>query len=164
MIVTATQTTVLKHFHSRFAEWFNAGFLTCWGIYVIMHPGMMSDPRVAAIWVGLLRTASQETWGLAAVIVGVCRLGALYINGAHKRTPMIRLIASFFSAFIITQIVVGMFNGTAPNTGLIAYPAFILADIYSAFRASADMTFVARRDSLMDQSELNRVVSHSQRS
>lgn len=162
MIVATTKTTVWKHFQARFAEWFNAGILFSWGAYVILHPGMMTDPRVSALWQGLLRVAAQETWGMLALIVGFARMAALYVNGSHRRTPMVRLIASFFSAFILTQIVVGLFNGDGPNTGRIIYPALILADIYSAFRASADMTFVARHD-LEAQAEPDRVVNLVQR-
>jgi len=161
---TSTRTTIWKHFQARFAEWLNAGILFFWGMYVLMHPGMMTAPGVAALWTGLLSIASEQTWGMLALIVGLTRGMALYINGAHRRTPMIRLIASFFSAFIITQIVVGMLNGGAPNTGLIVYPALIIADIYSAFRASADMTFVARREAEVEAAtEAGRVVNFAQR-
>lgn len=135
-----------KHFQARFAEWFNAFVMMMWGAYVILHPGMFTDPRLNALWTGLLNVATQQTWGLIALLNGTIRVGALYVNGQHKRTPSIRLVASFVSAFIWTQIVLGMWNGGVPNTGLVIYPCLILADIYSAFRAGADATYVARRD------------------
>lgn len=135
-----------KHFQARFAEWFNAFVMTMWGVYVILHPGMFADPRLAALWVGLVQVADQQTWGLLAFCVGLVRLGALYVNGRRKATPSIRLAASFVSAFIWTQIVLGMWNGNTPNTGLVIYPMLILADIYSAFRAGSDATYVARRE------------------
>lgn len=163
MLIATTRTTVWKHFQARFAEWFNAGILTFWGCYVILHPGMMADPRVVALWQGLTNMAPQETWGMVALVVGLARSMALYVNGAHKRTPLIRLVACFLSAFILTQITLGLFHGNGPNTGLVIYPALILADIYSAFRASADMTFVARQDLETEHSEPGRVVSIAQR-
>ncbi len=144
-----------KHFAARALEWLNAGLLTSWGSYVILHPGMFSDPRVASLWTGLLKIATQETWGIIAFAVGFARLAALYINGNHKRTPMVRLATSFFSAFVWTQVVIGMANSGVPNTGLVVYTGLILADIYSAFRASADVQYVARREPISPESSSN---------
>ncbi len=138
-------TTTWQHFQVRFSEWFNALALFGWGVYVILHPTMMLDPRVAALWSGMLAIMGQESWGLAAVLTGACRLGALYVNGHHARTPAIRLVASFFSAFVWTQISVGLWKAGVPNTGIWLYPCLVLADIYSAFRASGDVTLISRR-------------------
>lgn len=148
-----------KHFQARFAEWFNAFAMMLWGSYVILHPGMFLDPKLAALWVGLLDVASQQTWGLIAFINGVIRLCALYVNGRRKATPSIRLAASFVSAFIWTQIVLGMWNGGTPNTGLVVYPMLILADIYSAFRAGADATYVARTEQVAESRSNGPLVS-----
>lgn len=134
-----------KHFAARALEWQNAAILTCWGAYVILHPGMFTDPRVANLWTGLIKIAAQETWGIVAFAVGFARLAALYVNGRHTRTPLVRLVTSFFSAFVWTQVVIGMANSAVPNTGLVVYTGLVLADIYSAFRASADVTYVARQ-------------------
>lgn len=150
-----------KHLQARFAEWFNAFAMMWWGAYVILHPGMFSDPRLYALWTGLLAVASQQTWGLIAFTVGAVRLGALYVNGRRKVTPSIRLATSFVSAFIWTQIVLGMWNGNTPNTGLVVYPMLILADIYSAFRAGADATYVARREQVAESRNDGPLVSGS---
>lgn len=139
-----------KHFAARALEWLNAFVLFGFGCYLIMHPGMFQDPRISALWAGMSAVASQETWGLVTLLVGFMRLSALYINGHHKRTPMIRLATSFVSAFIWTQVVLGLWNSDVPNTGLVVYTSLILADIYSAFRAGADATFVARRHQLQE--------------
>lgn len=164
LIATEIRTAAWQHFQARFAEWMNSGILACWGAYLILHPGLFADPRVAAQWAGLNAAGAQQTWGLVALIVGLSRLGALWINGRHKRTPMVRLLASFFSAFILTQIVLGLWNSGVPNTGIIVYSFLVLADIYSAFRASADMTFVARQNETAEATESGRVVNITQRS
>jgi hypothetical protein len=164
IVATTTKQTTWQHFQARFAEWQNATILTIWGSYVILHPGMFVAPKSGAIFIGLISVASQETWGMMALLVGVCRAAALYINGKHARTPAIRLISSFFSAFIITQIFVGLLNSGTPTTGLAVYPVLILADIYSAFRASADMTFVARQGlEMSDSAESRSVLNNTQR-
>ncbi len=164
LIATEVRTAAWNHFQARFAEWMNAIIVGGFGSYLILHPGMFDDARVAALWSGMKAAGSQPTWGLACLVVGFARIGALWINGRHKRTPMVRLIASFFSAFIITQICLALWNTGVPNTGLIVYPVLVLADLYSAFRASADMTFVARQDKIAETAESGRVHSIAQRS
>lgn len=163
LIATETRVAAWNHFQARFAEWMNAVILVGFGLYLLTHPGMFDDPRVTALWAGLKGIGAQATWALVCVIIGSSRLTALYINGRHKRTPMIRLVASFFSAFILTQICLGLWASEAPNTGLIVYPVLVMADIYSAFRASADMTFVARQDQVNENAEPGRAVSSPQR-
>lgn len=138
-------STTWQHFQVRFSEWFGAIALTGWGVYVTVHPGMMADKRVSALWEGMLSIMPQESWGLAATVTGLIRLAALYVNGHHTRTPSIRLIASFFSAFVWTQIVTGLFKADVPNTGVWLYACLVAADIYSAFRASGDVALVSRR-------------------
>lgn len=138
-------STTWQHFQVRFSEWFAAFALFGWGVYLIVHPGMMLDSRVAALWTGMVAIMSQESWGLIAVLTGACRLGALYVNGHHTRTPAVRLVASFFSAFVWTQVSIGLWKAGVPNTGIWVYPCLVVADIYSAFRASGDVTLVSKR-------------------
>lgn len=138
-------STTWQHFQVRFSEWFGAACLFAWGIYVILHPGMMTAEGTGVMFSGMVAMMPQQTWGLVAVIVGFARLGALYVNGHHQRTPLIRLIASFFSAFVWTQVVVGMFNAGVAQTGVVIYTGMVCADIYSAFRASGDVTLLSRR-------------------
>jgi len=133
-----------KHFQVRFPEWLCAIVLTAWGLYLTTHPTMFTDPKTAPLWAGMNAMMSQPLWGMVATVVGVLRMGALYVNGAHSRTPMVRLIASFFSAFIWTQVLVGLWHANVSNTGLIAYTGYLVADIYSAFRASGDVTLAAK--------------------
>lgn len=164
IVATEVKTTAWNHFQARFAEWMNAFVLFGFGAYLVLHPAMFDDPRVSALWSGMKAAGTQGSWGLVCLIVGTGRFAALWINGRHKRTPMVRLIASFFSAFIITQICLGLWNAGVPNTGLIIYPVLVLADLYSAFRASADMTYVARQDEANESAESGRVVNFAQRS
>lgn len=132
------------HFPARFPEWLGAGTQAGWGAYLILHPGLFEDDRIKALWVGLAAMASQPTWGLAAMLVGIIRAFALFVNGAYVRTPVIRLVTSFASAFVWTQVIVGFLKSETPNTGLIVYTSLIVADIYSAYRASADVTLASR--------------------
>jgi len=138
--------------------------LVALGLYLILNPGLFDDASMGA-WSGLKTVAAQPTWGLILLVMGLARIVALYINGRHRRTPVVRLVASFFSAFVITQISLGMWNSGVPSTDLVVYPILVLADVYSAFRASADMTYVAHKDAPEQFGlESPRAVSNSQHS
>jgi hypothetical protein len=123
------------HFPERAIEWLLGFMLMAWGYVVVMVPDMFTtNPNFAAFkFLG-----PQSVWGLGSVAVGTCRLMLLFVNGAWRRSPHGRLIASFFSAFIWTQIAIGCILSPVANTGIVVYGGLTLADIYSAFRAGAD--------------------------
>lgn len=144
-------TSLKRHFPARFPEWLNAGILFSWGVYVSLHPELFTHPATHALWEGMREVVSftpydpAAVWGLIAVSMGFVRAAALFINGAFTRTPAIRLLMSFGSAFIWTQVVIGFMKSEVPNTGIILYAWLVVADIASAYRASQDMTFAAKQ-------------------
>jgi hypothetical protein len=139
-----------RHFPARFPEWHNAGILTTWGAYLVVNPEIMTSPATAALWTGLtdmtpIGYSAAALWGMLALVVGLLRACALFINGAFTRTPMIRLAASFISAFIWTQVVIGLVKTGIPNTGLVVYSWLVVADLVSAYRASCDMVYAEKQ-------------------
>lgn len=138
-------STTWQHFQVRFSEWFGATCLFAWGVYLTLHPEMMTNPKNGEVFHGMLDIMPQPSWGLAGTIVGMARLAALYVNGHHTRTPTIRLATSFVSALVWTQVLVGFYKSGFANPGIVLYTCLIAADIYSAFRASGDVTLLSRR-------------------
>lgn len=126
-----------KHFEARSLEWFIGFYLQMWGAYVLLHPGMFAGPG-KAVFGGLLDVASQEQWGFGAFVAGSTRVVALFINGRWGLTPIIRVATSFMSVFVWFWVCVGLYRSGIPQTGLIVYPGFVLADMFSAFRAASD--------------------------
>lgn len=61
--------------------------------------------------------------------IGLVRLIALYINGAWKRTPLIRAVGSIIGAMFFTAIVLGGYLPALP---------LIIADVFAANRAGQD--------------------------
>lgn len=128
-----------KHFPARIPEWWAAGTMVAWGVYVLLNPGIMDGPG----WKGL-RSLSwvfhpERFWGTLTLIVGFSRLCALFVNGAWSRTPVIRLIASAFSAFVWSQIALGFWLLELPSTGVVMYSAAVVLDFVSGYRASKDI-------------------------
>lgn len=155
-----------KHFPARFPEWINSGILVSWGLYVALHPQLFTDPATATLFAGMAEMTwglpyhPAALWGLTALLIGLIRACALFINGAYSRTPMIRLLMSFMSAFVWTQVVIGLMRSGVPNTGLIVYGWLVVADVVSAYRAGMDLAFAEkqRHDNIV---ELGRRVERS---
>lgn len=138
-----------QHFPARFPEWLNAGILAAWGAFVILHPQLFTDPKLVACFEGMVAMSTPfgppaAVWGLSALFVGVSRGAALLVNGLYLRTPIIRLISSFCSAFIWTQVVLGLLKTGLPMPGIIVYAGLVFADICSAFRAGMDVTYAEK--------------------
>jgi hypothetical protein len=137
-----------EHFPARISEWFNSLILMSWGAYLLMHPDLFETPGMERIWAGMsemvwFNSNPESLWGLAAFSVGGARLVALFINGAWGRTPMIRLVTAAASAFVWTQVVIGL--TAVPNTGLVVYPWLVVIDLVAAYRAGTDAALAAMR-------------------
>lgn len=137
-----------QHFPARWPEWFMAGMSFMWGCYVILHPEVFTQDATRITLSGLTAMAGDmppaALWGLSTVILGLVRASALFINGAFSRTPMIRLIMSFASAFVWTQVCIGLLKSGVPNTGLVVYAGLVVMDIVSAYRAATDTVFAEK--------------------
>lgn len=117
----------LKEFPDRAVEWL-LGFMTIsWGVLIAGSPGM----------------GVSQSWGWCAIMAGLARLGALYVNGAHHRTPAARVVTSFLSMFLWFWITVQVL-GSPVGRDLAIYPWLMLAEGFSVYRAGGD-AFEARQ-------------------
>lgn len=155
-----------QHFPARWPEWFMAGMSFMWGAYIILHPEVFTQSATRQVLSGLAGMAGEfppaALWGLSNVILGMVRGGALLVNGAYTRTPMIRLGMSFASAFIWTQVCVGLLKTGVPNTGIVVYAGLVVMDIVSAYRAATDTVYAEklRHDLKQDRSRAsNRIIA-----
>ena len=141
-----------KHFPARWPEWFMAGQMTAWGCYIATHPELFTSESTRQVFAGMASMVNGDSpaavWGLAAVVIGMTRAFALFINGAYTRTPLIRLVMSFLGAFIWTQVVIGLIKSGIPNADIMVYSGLVILDIVSAYRAATDVVYAekARHD------------------
>jgi hypothetical protein len=148
-----------EHFPARTPEWANSLTLFAWGTYILWHPGMFSAEYFSGLYaMGLHWSSSPERfWGWLTVTVGLVRACALFVNGAYSRTPMVRMLAGLVSAFIWTQVILGVMASGKPALGIVMYASALLLDMISAYRASCDLVIAdaarkaARRDALRDR-------------
>lgn len=145
------------HFPARWPEWFMAAMSFAWGMYVSLNPIIFEQPATAAVLAGMKQMAGSfppsAVWGLSTIFLGAIRAAALFVNGAYTRTPMIRLGMSFASAFVWTQVFVGLVKTGVPNMGLVVYAGLVVMDIVSAYRAATDTVYAekVRHDAKQEQ-------------
>lgn len=137
-----------QHFPARIPEWWMSMMLVLWGGYVVFHPELFTSAYTKQMFSGMATMAGDFSpsglWGLSAVIIGMVRACALFVNGAYMRTPMIRLFMSFLSAFIWTQVSIGLLKSGVANTGVVVYAGLVMMDIVSAYRAATDMVYAEK--------------------
>jgi hypothetical protein len=112
-----------------------AGIMITWGLACIYLPPEQWGWHG---FDGLRRFADQQWWGAYAASLGLCRMIALFINGSMRRTPHMRAIGAFLSAFIWLQMSFGMMAAPAMTISLAIYPWLFVADIYNVYRAAQD--------------------------
>lgn len=126
------------HFAIRVTDWLVSGCLVSWGMALLGAPATVwADPVNSE----LAKIGSQTLWGATAMVLGLMRLGSLFVNGAVRRTPHLRAIGAFLTLFIWTQILLGLAGGVMPSVAAIFYPWLFVADLYNVYRAAQDAKF-----------------------
>lgn len=124
----------VAHFRLRALEWGLAGILLTAGIVLLNPYPTFEQP----IFVEMKRIANELTWALICTMVGVVRLSALYVNGAWRKSPWIRLGTALVSSLIWLQLTLGLVSQPVVTLGVAIFPWFIAADWYSIWRAASD--------------------------
>jgi hypothetical protein len=136
-----------QHWPARKIEWIMAGLTATWGGYILLHPEIFTQPETAEILSGMIVMAQtygiapENFWGGGALLMGLIRAIALFINGAYVRTPLFRALAAFGTMFIFTQVSIALHRSGVPNFGLVVYPWLVFADLLSAYRAAQDAVY-----------------------
>lgn len=124
----------ITHFRLRVLEWFIAIVMLLWWV-VLSQPeySFSKQPSLSL----LARIGSEDFWAKVCFFIGVIRLGALYVNGAWRRSPYIRAFTAFLSSVFWMWVSIGMAS-TGSTTGLTVYPMLMLLDWYSIWTAMDD--------------------------
>lgn len=134
-----------EHFEVRAIEWGMSGWAVTWGLQALINPEVFTSPETGPLNIHMLHTLdwlmSVELASILlpvlAILVGVLRAVALYVNGAWHQTPLVRMVTSALSAFVVSNIVFSLMQGPA-TLGVITYSWLFAADCFSGFRAAKD--------------------------
>ncbi len=124
----------ITHFRLRILEWGVALVMLLWWV-VLSQPSysIYAQPSLEL----LARIGSEDFWAPVCFTIAVARLGALYVNGAWRRSPYIRAFTAFLSSIFWLWVSIGM-AVTGATTGLAVYPVVMLFDWYSIWTAMDD--------------------------
>ena len=130
---------IAKHGYSgdRLTEWLFAGMMIAWGSWLLVPLWRTFDVAQYAV---LRELASENVWGAWSVAIGMVRCAALYINGSHYRTPLIRALCAFLGMFWwVTLSFLFLSTPQAnPAAGFAWYPLFIVFEGICLWRAAGD--------------------------
>lgn len=131
---------IRAHFPERFVEWVTAATCTWWGWTLAQHgTAWVND----AAWAGMLRFASEDTWGVISMLAGGFWLVSLAINGTFAETiyarysPKVRGIAALGSAFVWFQVVLSVSAVQTSGSGI--YPLPLALSLWCIFNAWRDI-------------------------
>lgn len=133
-----------EHFEARAIEWGMAGWAITWGLQALLIPSIFVNPVTGPATSLMYKSVEWmggnpgTTLGLLVLLTGLFRAAALFINGLWKATPVIRIVTSAVSGFVVANIVVGLASGP-PNFGVVTYTWLFFADCLSASRAARDL-------------------------
>ena len=115
----------------------------CIGL-VLMHPG--DTFAISRSYDAFQAVGNEEAWGRFLMLIGVARIVALMINGAWRRTPVIRFIGSMVAAILWAQFALLFFNSGAPalSTGLGVYPWLFFFELIACFYIVMDVIHAER--------------------
>lgn len=122
-------------FRERLPEWISALALIVWGLLVLSEVPELWNKQYFSV---LSRIATQNTWGLTAVIIGIIRLIALGINGAWRPTAHFRAIGAVLGATLWSTVLISYtaLDWNPPSMALKG--AMIVLDIAAIWYAAGD--------------------------
>lgn len=124
-----------EHFKIRITDWLLSAILFSWGLALaVASPAVWALPTFS----GLDRIAPQLAWAVAATLVGLVRIVALFVNGAVRRSPHLRMIGAFLSIFVWVQLCLGVTFSDLVGPGIAIFAWLAVADIFNVYRAAAD--------------------------
>lgn len=90
-------------FFPRRSEWAGAALMIFGGWILFANPDLMTQSKTAAF--DLMRSIFQQsTWARLLLSFGLVRLVVLFINGAWRRSPHLRMLSAVLSCFFWMQI------------------------------------------------------------
>lgn len=123
---------------TRVIEYLLAWLMISWGSGLVDGgPPMMTDPHRY-----LLALMPEAAWGWFAISCGVMRLSGLVINGAHRRSPLLRMAGAGMGVvwwMVMISMYVAAIRDGVPETLLFRmFFVFLFFETYSVYRCGQD--------------------------
>ena len=113
-----------------------AAFMVTWGVFLALPGATFQNP----IYASLAALMPEAGWAAFSIASGLVRLAALYVNGAWRRTPLVRMVMAVAGVVwwtVLTWLFVLGLRGPTP-AALAFYVVCIGAELYSCYRTGQD--------------------------
>lgn len=134
--------------HGRALEWLTSCALLVFALTLAMHGDTLAGNSSFAGFVAL--GLDETAIAMPLSWVAAARMAGLYINGAWRRSPMLRMIGAIVGATVFGGLSI-MFAGpyifgSAPalTTGAGVYAVLCAFDLLAAYRTGADFGHAQR--------------------
>lgn len=151
MVVFRLASGIYRHFGIRASEWLMVIPLLIWSRAMDTADGKFD---ASATFSSLSRLASEETWGMVCIFLGLARLFALIVNGtfaAFPYSPHLRGGTAVIAAIFWGQVALGTYGAWHSDETLgTAFAMYFTAtafEILNTFRAFADVGAMTREGS-----------------
>lgn len=122
---------------TRSVEWLLACMMLAWGGGLCLPGDTLSLPQYRMLAV----LAPEPVWAAWSISIGVIRMVALYVNGAWRKTPLIRAFCAGLGMiwWIVLSVLFFLSRDGSPITaGFLWFPVFIAFEGYSVSRGARD--------------------------
>lgn len=128
-------------FQTRYAEWATATGMALFGFLLIGNQRAFDQPFYATLK-SIFGTA--DTLGWLAFLFGVARLIVLFINGAWKRTPLLRMIGCICGVMLFSFLLVSTLTLEWVTPTVSFWAVLMMLELTSMKFATNDNTIASR--------------------
>lgn len=114
-------------------EWLIAIYTVWFGLWLLGPWDAMNSTSFSTV----LSYASERTWGLVYVTVGILHNYALHVNGRAAWTPFVRTAALLLNCNVFLAMTVGLVHVFPGGTGVATYSFMVFGFCGSALWSSA---------------------------
>lgn len=122
---------------TRSVEWLLASMMIAWGFGLLLPGDTLALPQYDMLAV----LAPEPVWAAWSISIGFVRYVALYVNGAWRKTPLIRAGCSGLGMiwWIVLSVLFYLSRDGGPiPAGFMWFPVFIAFEGYSVSRGARD--------------------------
>lgn len=127
-------------FERRRLECFFAAVTFGFGVWLLMPAASMNTDAFRQ----LLRMMEEQLWGAMFLLNGLIHALALAINGKRWWSPLVRWVASFFTASLYLVMVAGFYQSGWASTAVYTYLSLSIGAAFCAAWAWKDAVAAVR--------------------
>lgn len=125
---------------NRRVEYLSASIMVGWAAILALPGNTIRENDAFSSFID--RGWTETELAVLLGVAGVTWLGALWVNGHHRRSPVVRCLAAMVGALtwshVCILLVTNAIQSGVASTGIAVYGLLALFDLFSCYRSAAD--------------------------